>query len=132
MKRKNTLVSSIFAICLILSMFACGGDDNESSDGLQDDALISALDAEQKQTLCTELIADNPASCWTVDNLLPTKALKDGSLLEIEQVCLDKLLTFNANATVKNVKNCYADADQTTCELPEDEICLPQNPDNMW
>jgi len=128
MKKALTSLNVIVIFCLMISMFSCGGDDNESSDGLQDDTLVSALDAEQKQTLCTELIADNPNSCWVVANF------KTGleNLTEQEQVCLSKLLIFSANATVKNIKDCYADADQTTCELPADEICLPQNPDNAW
>jgi len=126
-----TIEKMVLLVIVLFSLSACGdGEDLLDNSGLSDATTLSTLDDSLKETLCDSLVEASPAACWQSPNGLVCVPLL-GKLSDEVSVCIDTLDALSSEATVAEVKDCFATVDEATCDIENNTACENVIPDNF-
>lgn len=122
-------MKKLVLLIVLVILSACGGSD-DSGDILADTQLKD-LDATQTITVCEDLVAMAPASCWQApENLHWKLPYKDSTEPSMEvQYCVSLLPDYEQQLSVGNIKSCYENTDED-CNMDIEE-CPLSSPDNF-
>jgi|GEM_PF-2742393 len=120
----------VFCVMVLFGLSACGdGEELLDNSGLTDATTLSTLDDSLKEELCGSVVEASPVACWKTANMY-LKSVATGDLQDEVSACIDVLDSLNSEATVAEVKDCFATVDEATCDVENNTACenvLPEN-----